>query len=226
MKKILLILPLVLINAALFAQSLTYGAIGGIVIAHQHRFTPPFTTYLNSSSIITFSAGGFADINYGKFSIRPGLFLSGQGDELKVISETSSPPTTGKGDYTERMMFAQIPVDFIYHFKLPNVTIYLGGGPYMAVGLTGSVTGTSDYYLNSDPGKVNHQKFNDDVGFGGDSGNNLIQFGVNATAGIRFKTRMLLNVNYDWGLTNLYQPQVPNIARNRALCISLGYFLK
>ncbi|HVS94087.1 MAG TPA: porin family protein [Mucilaginibacter sp.] len=226
MKKILLILTLVLINAALFAQSLTYGALGGIVLAHQRRLPPPFITYLNSSPIITFSAGGFADINYGKFSIRPGLFLSGQGDHIKPISETSSPPATEKGDFTERMLFAQIPVDFIYHFKLRNVTIYLGGGPYMAIGLTGGVTGTSDYYLNSNPGKVNHEKFNDDVGFGGDSGNSLMQFGVNATAGIRFKTRMLLNVNYDWGLTNLYQPSVPNIARNRALGISLGYFLK
>jgi hypothetical protein len=48
-------------------------------------------------------------------------------------------------------------------------------------------------------------------------------FGVNALAGIQLKNGLLFNVNYEYGLTNIYKSPNANTIKKRVLGFSVGY---
>lgn len=224
MKKFLLAVTFVLLHFTLFAQSLSFSALGGLVIAQEHYSPAPFIKYSNPRPIATFSVGGITYLNYKHFSLQTGLFLTGQGGK---INATYSPPVqmniTSKANVTSRLLYLRIPADFIYRMQTGSRLIYFGAGPYAAVGLSGKASGIEQDETNNNPGTIHSYFVDEKVTFGGNSGDRLMQFGANATAGIKFKNQISLNINFDWGLTNLYQTRAEQGAFSRTLGISTGY---
>ena len=68
------------------------------------------------------------------FSIQPGIFYStkGEKDTKEFIGANQNYyPSTSELDYIE------LPINFLYKAKLsPAITLNLGGGPYMAYGVS------------------------------------------------------------------------------------------
>jgi len=105
----------------------------------------------------------------------------------------------------------------IQHKKIHS--IFMGGGPYVGFGLSGSAPLTTD---------ENGQPTNrtEPVHFG--SGENDIHnpdFGVNFIGGYQFTSNVTLSIQYGLGLQNLSNNPIVRI-HNQALGFSVGYFFK
>lgn len=182
---------------------------------------------MNQGSIATFSAGAIADLVYKHFSFQTGLFLDGQGGEFSATgSPSQSSNVTSMSTNTVRLLYLRIPANIIYRLQSGKSTVYFGAGPYVATGLSGRVNGTVENEKDNDPATIQRLPFKGIVEFGGDSNATLMQLGADATAGIKFKNRVLLNINYDLGLTNFYKSGSGLSAYSRTFGVSLGYCLR
>jgi hypothetical protein len=224
MKKILLTICSTAICAAAFAQLPTFGVKGGLNLA---KFTLSAdangaSVSLNSKTLTTFNAGVFADFKLPltHFSIQPSLNYTGKGGNLTEGDSESGASLVVK----EKLYYLQLPIDLVYHIPVIVGDVYLGAGPYAARGLSGKVTG------NLDDGQGNVQNESTDVHFGNGDNDDVapMQYGVNFMAGFKLKSGLLINVNYDLGLSN----DIPSSqssdgkSKSKVLGISLGYAIK
>jgi hypothetical protein len=228
MKKTLLLFSFVFLAICGFAQSVSFGVRGGVTLADQHiKKGIPYYQF-NTSPITTFSFGGFADIRKGAFSLQPGIFFSGQGGETKgrYAPQIEDQSSYSLSDLKSKLWCAEAPVDVIYHLPVPFINIYVGAGPYVAMGLTGSGSGIQSNVYPDNPAQNSRLNFSQKVSFGSD-GYRLFQFGANAIAGVQFKNHWLINIGYDLGLTSINHdnPGYANI-KNDQFTVSVGYGFK
>ena len=232
MKKILLLFSFIGFSISAFAQSVSFGVRGGVSFANQQwtNETANDETFTHKG-ITTFSAGVFADIKYGHFSVQPGFFLSGQGGESFLYFNPRLP--SGQQFFVSQfskvnLLYGQIPVDLVYHIPIGVGNIYFGAGPYAAIGLSGKITGTTDRTVSSDSSQNFHATFSNKAKFGGDSTDyKSVYFGANAIAGIQFKNGILFNVGYDLGLSSINHVYPGYLAvKDDQFTISIGYRFK
>jgi hypothetical protein len=221
MKKLLLSLLLAGASLVTFAQLPTFGIKGGVNFATLHASVSGFNLSANSNTLTSFNAGVFVDFKFGNVSLQPALNLSGKGGKFSGASFSDNSDENvdvevEQGTGKINLLYLQLPVNIVYHVPVVVGDIYFGAGPYVARGLSGKVKIT-------DP--ETGQSESQDVKFGGNDDNSFkaMEYGANAIAGIKLKTGLLLNINYDLGLSNLSPTADSGKLKTRVFGVSVGY---
>lgn len=216
MKKLLLLTIALIGSTSIYAQTVTYGVKAGVNFS---TFSATFDNLTGTSSSLTgFHVGGVVDFRFNKsFSIQPGILYSTKGGSSTTPNDGSQQVALSASKVT--FNYLEIPVNFLYHAVVRKGSIFIGGGPYVGFGLSGSAPLTTD---------ENGQPTNrtEPVHFG--SGENDIHnpdFGVNFIGGYQFTSNVTLSIQYGLGLQNLSNNPIVRI-HNQALGFSVGYFFK
>ncbi|MET3979435.1 hypothetical protein ABIB62_002021 [Mucilaginibacter sp. UYP25] len=204
MKKLLLLLCCAFAASTAFAQLPTFGIRGGAnfaTLSASASASGSSVTY-TSGTLTTFSAGVFADFKLGGVSIQPALNFTGKGGKEE-----------SDGDVAKiNLYYLQVPVNIVYHIPVVIGNIYLGAGPYAAVGVIAKSKVTSGGVTEST-----------DLSFGSDAGDiKRTDFGLNGIAGVEFKGGFLAGLNYDLGLSNISNDDTVK-TKKRVFGVSIGY---
>ena len=214
MKKALLLFVLTVAMQQLFAQSFNFGIKAGLNESTADLGKTVTTTSYRSG----FNAGVFADIGFYRLSLEPGLFYTMKGsDNRTVITQNSPQPysfnATGKLTYN----YIEVPVNVLYNIPGGPIKIFIGGGPYWGLALSGTSQGNTTVNGTTTVSPTYN------LTFGNGTGDlSRTDFGVSALAGITLKNGLLFNVDYGYGLTNIDHKNSGEI-KNRVFCFSLGY---
>jgi hypothetical protein len=221
MKKLLLSLLLAGASLVTFAQLPTFGIKGGVNFATLHASVEGFNLSANSNTLTSFNAGVFVDFKFGNVSLQPALNLSGKGGKFNGASFSDNSDENvdvevEQGTGKINLLYLQLPVNIVYHVPVVLGDIYFGAGPYVAKGLSGKVKIT-------DP--ETGQSESEDIKFGGNDDNSFkaMEYGANAIAGIKLKTGLLFNINYDLGLSNITPTSEGGKLKTRVFGVSIGY---
>lgn len=174
-----------------------------------------------------FHAGFYADFGFGSVSVQPGLVYTVIGGHNDTYFIPSYPPNTGAVFYgykTDKLTYLQIPVDVLYHIPVRFGSVFIGGGPYVGLGLSGSYDIVGNNTLNGISTSTSHLSGKDT--FGGNGTSALFQnpdFGAHALAGIIFKNRVLFSAGYCYGIANVSHSNGESKYTNRSIQLSIGY---
>jgi hypothetical protein len=214
----------------------TFGLKGGLNIA---------STTNTTSSITTFSAGAFANVDIGKSVwFQPGLYYSGKGYKLHesnlynagidfglVASDMST--TKVKSEEKTTINYLQVPLNIIYHKSVKLGQFFIGAGPFASVALSGRYKGYAEYSMVTNMDEViYHYDFDRKIEIGKEpqqmedytqfSDIKRMDFGVTALTGFTFSNGLLFNLSYDLGLRNIRANNYDPI-KTRVLGLSVGY---
>ena len=149
-----------------------------------------------------------------KLFLQPGLSLQGKGYRTEL---NASP---GAGFRTANMLYLEIPVNFLYKFRVPFGNMIAGGGPYAGMGISGRESGGSANVFR---------------GVDGSNGYGNTDYGLNLSVGTELSSRMTLTLQQSIGLDNIAPEAytVPGSAdglevvngsiKNRVASLSLGF---
>jgi hypothetical protein len=147
------------------------------------------------------------------FSIQPGLSLQGKGAEYFDVADI---------EIKENIMWLEVPVNLVGKIPLgaTGTNLFLGAGPYGAVGLAGEIKTENEKTDQSTTQKIK---------FGDEDNNNASRkrtdFGVNFLGGIQLSNGFNIGAGYGLGLTDLRPNGTGGNGQvtNRVLSFSLGY---
>jgi hypothetical protein len=203
MKKILIFSALIIASFNAFSQSALFGIKGGVNFAQLYSTFDNTTGSASTGLLTTYSGGVFADVMISdKISIQPAFNFSGKGGKER----------NGDSVIKAKLFYLQVPVNVVYHAEIDPGEIYFGAGPYIAYGLSAKVQ------IND--GKSSQTQ---NIGFGGGEDKyQSLDAGFNALLGIKLDNGLLLDVHYDFGLTNVSNISGTNTT-NRVFGVSVGY---
>lgn len=216
-EKTLLLFSLIGLTIFSYAQTATLGIKAGVNFS-----SLSVSTGGSSSSTTGFNVGAIADFNVAKdLSIQPGVFFTTKGGSAESNTTSGSYTTHSKEDLT--LNYLEVPVNVLYHIPVSAGKIFVGGGPYIALGLSGkdkySASATSGSSSSSASGDI-------DVTFGSSSGDvKNPDFGINFMGGIKLQNNLLFSIGYGLGLANLSNMS-GTTTQNRSFNLSVGYFFK
>ena len=231
MKRLICVMAACSLGIVSIAQTSSLYIKGGLNIANVS--TKNDGQVDDANSLASFHVGLMADLPIGKFfAIQPGLLFTGKGTKLE--SGNSSDANYFKA--TTRPYYIELPVNAV--FKIPlesktNSNIFVGAGPYIAMGVAGKreIEGKVLGVGFSDERDIEWSN-DDPTTFDEEEGTGLgvmrrFDAGLNATAGLQLN-KFLLSVNYGFGLTKL-QSGSDNSEndknKHRVLSISVGFGL-
>ncbi|RFZ85542.1 PorT family protein [Mucilaginibacter terrenus] len=208
MKKILLSVALISASLFTFAQSAKLGIRGGLNLASLSASSKSFDASGSTGNLVAFNAGFFADLKVGKLSVQPGIYYSGKGGKEADGLNSST---------TVKLHYIEVPVTLVYHAPVIIGDIYLGAGPYAAMGFA-----ASGRVLSEGTDTKEDLKFGD-----GPDNVKRADYGVQFIGGLQLKKGIAIHFNYDLGLTNI----LPEAAtgggdfkiKNGVFGIGLGY---
>lgn len=201
--KVFALLTLMLISGAIYAQDLIISAGGSYV-------TGVFKFGENSAGIDeNFTGFGF----HGGASIE-GLITGNRKQELifslglfgdyKMASQKLSDEMKNDAN----LLYANVPAHVFYRYKLRSRDkIYAGIGPYVAMGVTGTIMGDKVKWGN-EPSE-NHLK--------------RLDYGVSGKIGFRGYTGLDIAIQYDYGIPDVFILYKSQSLKHRALRLSVGY---
>jgi hypothetical protein len=210
MIKRVIIITLVLGISALVAraQKIEYGVkISGGFAYQQIRNKD----ILSAGSIKTFNLRGIAQMPLGKrYWIEGSLGYLGKGSVMYNDALTT----------TKHLNYGELSLSALRKLTFTNLGVfYLGAGPYVAMGLNG----TLDYETPGSDTK-------DNIKFGKDYDAKRFDAGLNFSTGFEFRNRVTFNIGYALGLNNIasipQQDSGTSVIRNREFLIGLGYRFK
>jgi hypothetical protein len=238
MKRILLLVVLFLFATSCFAQSVKFSINAGL---SESTFSEPFTPNgkailvngqtISKSFVTGYNVGGLVDFTIKRVSIQTGLVYTVIGgtnnDHFNVPG--NSYPYIFSDKQTLNLNYLQVPINVLYHIPTKFGSVFVGGGPYVAYGLSGKYKSNSTTALND---VTTTTATKGDVIFGNgqqgkyDFGNGPYvknpDYGVNAIAGISLKNKIRLSAGYGFGIENLSH-SIFTKGRNDVLSISIGY---
>lgn len=225
----LLACSLLVFAAKVNAQQSSVFVKGGLNIANIS--TTNDGTIEDANSLASFHVGLLADLSLSKYiAIQPSLLFTGKGAK----TQSGSPSDNTYFKATTNPYYIELPVNLV--FKIPlegnNTSIFLGAGPYVAMGVGGK-NKTEGKFLGASFSSEDKIDFsNDDPATGNEEGAGIgimrrFDWGLNGTAGFQLK-KVLLSVNYGWGLAKLQSGS--NSSENdknkhRVLGFSVGFRL-
>jgi len=214
MKKLLLLTCLLATVAGVFAQKISYGIRGGLNFSEISASVSGITA--SSDNLTGFHIGGLVDFKFQSFSIQPGVFYTTKGGNSSAVDGSGNP-----GESASKITFnyLEIPVNFLYRVPARKGSVFLGGGPYIAFGLSGTAPLVTD---------ANGQPTNQTLPIHFGSGENDIHdpdFGINFLGGYQFEGNVTLSAGYGLGLSSLSNTTDVAI-HNRVLSFSIGVFFK
>jgi hypothetical protein len=225
----LLVLPLLLVITVANSQKSSLYLKGGLNIANIS--TSNDGDIDDANSLASFHAGLMADLPLSKYiAIQPSLLFTGKGAKVQNGSENDN--TYFKA--TSNPYYVELPVNLVFKipFENPDNSLFLGAGPYVAMGVAGKnkVEGKILGASYSDESSIDFS--NDDPATGTEEGAGLgimrrFDWGFNGTAGFQL-SKVLLSVNYGLGMAKLQSGadnSEDNKNKHRVLSFSLGFRL-
>lgn len=207
MRKLFLSLSLIFFGfTAALGQKPQYGIRAGLGFASQNIDNPDI---VSTNSVTTYYLSGFVDIPYKKIYLQPGITILGKGVKQYQDARTN----------TVTLTYLDIPLTALYKFSLPTLgKIYLGGGPYADIGLSGN---NQLEAVNITSGR--------NISFGDDKDYKKFDFGMNFTGGLELDNHLTFNMKYSLGLNNIASSAPVEVnttsVKNRIFTIGLGFWL-
>ena len=175
-----------------------------------------------------FQAGISADIKLANaIYLQPGLMISGKG------AKTSQGNTNGNTYFkaTTNPYYVEIPANLVFKAPGEAVNIFVGAGPYLAIGIAGK-NKIEGKFLGASFQSEDNIKWSDDdpstfdyeegAGFGI---MRRFDYGVNALAGLEFR-QTIIAINYGLGLAKLQSGsnnQDNDNNKHRVLSLTVGF---
>jgi hypothetical protein len=154
------------------------------------------------------------DIGYKTFSIQPGILFTttgGQGKTYLIDGDGAI------GDYVVNKIvldYIEIPINFLFKIKTSSGYFFIGGGPYVGIGISGKIS----YATNKSYGT------SDNLLFGSDYPDIKIpDFGINVLEGYQLHSGFAISAGYSFGLRDVYNTGADN--KNMGFDFSVDYFL-
>jgi len=194
MKKILLSLGAAVLLAAGAQAQTSWGAKAGLNFPKLNASGNGVTESTDAST--NFYVTGYASIPAAaNFAIQPGLSLQGKGGKID--------------DVKTNLMYLEVPVNAVYYIPTGYTgSVFIGAGPYAALGLSGKVKGGGQSY------DINFGSADDEV--------NRFDWGFNFLAGYKLTNGFLVNAGYGLGLGNLNNVGSGNL-RNGVFSAGVGF---
>jgi len=219
MKKIILLIFLSVAIKPLFAQTVKFGIKAGL-----NESTIDIGSSQDNANKTTsragFNAGAFAEFQFNSLSIEPGLFYTIKGANYISSFTRNNPQNSVQQAVTMKAKttynYLELPLNVLYNIKVAPGKIFVGGGPYWAMALSGNENSTTTVDGSSTTAPETK------LSFGGDSGLKRADFGLNALAGITLKNGLLFSADYGYGLTDVLKFDNSQI-KHRVLSFSVGY---
>ena len=225
MKKTLLLFIFSLSINLAFAQGLKFSIIAGLNSStasqipdyYMKRIAFAGETFPNSH-LVGFHFGAFAELPYKSVSFQTGVLYTTKGGIPYSSSETSDNPYSRKDML--RLDYLELPVNVLYHLPIGIGKFFIGGGPYIGVGISGkqsyTIVDNTEYQNKAIKGNTN-------VTYGSDYNDiKTTDFGLGAQIGFVLKNGLLIRASYGYGLTNISNdPRYKG--ENKTLGLSLGY---
>lgn len=209
MKKLLLS-ALALITITTNAQKVQIGFTSGIAIANLKSKVDGNSESGNAKA--GFAAGILANIPVGKnFSIQPAL---------NYVQKGSKDEET-YGSITEKMKLVinciELPLNFLFNSGGSTTNFFIGAGPSLSIAVSGKVK--YDDGTNKLSEKINFGSGDDDL-------MKAVDLGANFITGVSLDNGILVSVNYNAGLNNLFpNGSADGRLRSNYFGIKLGYVL-
>ncbi|RPD40290.1 porin family protein [Chitinophaga barathri] len=202
MKKALLSVAALLIAGATFAQT-KFGIVAG---PSWSSYTEKVGGDKETSDLLTgFRAGITADLQLAdEFYIQPSLLYTGKGGKDEILGF----------DTRLRINYLELPINFMYKPEVGNGNLFIGLGPYLAVGLSGK-----------NKTVLGNNLVENDIEFG-DEIDEIKRFDAGANFQVGYELPMGLNFGLftDLGLINLRgNGDSDNSFRNTAFGVNVGY---
>jgi len=211
MKRILLLF-FILFTVKAYSQKISYGISAGL----NYTNLPGNGTLNHSSSdkyLIGFRVGGLMDIGYKTFSIQPGILFTTTGGQGKVYFINGNNNVTDYVNNKIVLNYIEIPINFLYRIKTSSGKLFVGGGPYVGIGISGKIS----YATNKSFGTT------DNLSFGGDYSNiKMPDLGINVLEGYQLNSGIAISAGYSLGLRNIYNTGANN--KNKGFNFSVDYF--
>ncbi|HVI47296.1 MAG TPA: porin family protein [Chitinophaga sp.] len=159
-------------------------------------------------------AGVVADIAVAKnFSLQPQLLFSAKGYRSKEL--VSPAGVTVLPSVTTKLNYLELPVNFLYKPQVGSGRLFVGAGPYIAMGISGNAKGDKtetvkvkfDGKENENDGKLHAKR---------------IDAGANFLAGYELKSGLFFSVNYSLGMSDVLPGSK---SKANYFGISVGYLL-
>lgn len=196
----------------LFAQSVKFGIKAGL-----NESTAQSENGTSVSDIAGFNAAIFADIQWSKISIEPGLSYTSKGYHSHSVIVRSTPtPYTFDAEGNVTLNYLELPVNVLYHIPVGPLKIFFGGGPYLGIAMSGSSQGNTTVDGVKTVGATNKLSFGPEDEF------KKTDYGFNALVGFTLQNGLLFSVDYGHGFTNTVNRNGLSI-KNRVLSLSIGY---
>ena len=214
MKKVLLLIPCLLLVVAATAQELRIGLRGGLNLANQSIESEELDAVnfdYDSEGRIAWQAGLVIDAAItDMFAIQPALLLSSKGHRFEENNALFDLDTRA------RLLYVHVPVPVLVRVGVGDLAVFGGLGPYFSFGVGGSLDSEGD------AGGIG---FNEegDIDWGGDVDDDdfrRLDAGLVLTGGVEVLD-IQLALSYELGLTNI-QPEgdSDNSVRNRVLSLT------
>ena len=140
---------------------------------------------LSSSPGWGFHAGVFAEFSFGRLGIEPGMLYQSITSSINNIEGFG--PVNNTESFT--VQYLQVPLNILYYIPFKTGKYFLGGGPYVAFGLSGTVTYT---YLDSNTNPPVSGKYIF-------SSSDNPDYGFNLVAGIQVQGNFIFSFGYGIG---------------------------
>ncbi len=182
------------------------------------------------SMLTSFHLGVSGDIKIAPFLFfQPGIILTGKGS--KTQSGSVSDPTYFRA--TTNPLYVEIPVNLILKTPAAPMRFFVGGGPYLAIGIAGK-NKTEGKFLGTSFSSEESIRWSDDdpstLSYEEGAGYGIMKrfdYGLNATAGI-VTGGMVISAQYGHGLAKLQSgsnSSADDNNKHRVFGISLGFKL-
>lgn len=197
MNKNLLAVALLIGAATTVSAQSTFGLRAGLNLATEYakQNNQSSTTKIAPS----FHIAGYYDARVSQgFSIQPGLSLQGKGGKSDLNGET----------LTDKLLYVEVPVNFLGRVQAGNGEVFFGGGPYLAYGVSARVTsGRNAQHLEfgNDPDQL--KPFDAGLGF---------------MTGYKFFNGLVLSLSSSAGFVNIGNIEGTTF-QNRVMSFSIGY---
>jgi len=211
MKKTLLIF-FIFFAVRAYSQTISGGISAGV---NYTNLPGPGTFFFYPSGSYNpgFRVGGLMDIGFKAFSIQPGVFYSTAGGHSRDNFYDQSGNLIDYSDDKMVLDYIKIPVNLLYKIKTGSGSVFIGGGGYAAIGVSGKIS----YFTNQSNSFTSKLKFGSDYG-----AIKKHDFGINIIEGYRLNSAVAISGEYSIGLVNVYNTTASN--KNRGFNISVDYF--
>jgi hypothetical protein len=184
----------------------------------------------DNNNLTTFNAGILGRFGLSKvIDLESGLLLNGKGSKAQTYFTGNTDDNYVKTKFNP--LYLEVPLNVVLKFPLEKTTnIFVYGGPYAAMGIGGKSKSESQLFglKGSSESDIKFSNDNPLTSQQEDAAYDKLKrfdFGLNVGAGVDLK-KVLLKVNYGYGLTKINSTQSDNSAddknKYRTLSLSLG----